>query len=81
MTQEMNEFSALRTHIKHLKHAVATTTCRKTVGALQQMLKETEAKLRAIEPRPPAEGMTDPTICPIHRASGGPHKTFISAPV
>jgi hypothetical protein len=58
----MNEFSALRAHIRQLKHAVATTTCRKTIDALRQMLSEAEAKLWAIEPRPPAGGMTESTL-------------------
>ena len=52
----MNEVEALRTHITHLSHAIATTTCRKTVDVLRQMLRETEAKLCQIEARPPAGG-------------------------
>jgi translation initiation factor 2B subunit (eIF-2B alpha/beta/delta family) len=57
----MNEVDALRAHIRHLNYAVATTTCRKTVDVLRQMLRETEAKLCAIEPRPPAgTGRTRP---------------------
>lgn len=48
----MNEVDALRTHIRHLNHAVATTTCRKTVDVLRQMLRETEAKLCQIDVRP-----------------------------
>jgi ribosomal protein S20 len=51
MAQELNE---LRTYIRQLKHAVATTTCEKTLDALRQMQSEAEAKLCAIEPCPPA---------------------------
>lgn len=35
----------LQTHIGHLRYAVATTDCRATRDALQQMLKEAEAGL------------------------------------
>jgi hypothetical protein len=41
----MNEVDALRTHIRHLNHAIATTSCRKTVDVLRQKLGETAAKL------------------------------------
>ena len=58
MVQRIKEVDALRTHIKHLNHAVATTTCQKTVDVLRQMLRETEAKLCATAPRPPADYMT-----------------------
>lgn len=51
----MNEVDALRTRVRQLNYAVATTTCRKTVEVLRQMLRESEAKLRALESRPPAE--------------------------
>ena len=54
MERKTREVDALRTHIRHLKHAVATTTCPKTVDVLRQMLRETEVKLCAIDPRPPA---------------------------
>lgn len=40
-----DEIDALRAHIRQLNHAVATTTSRKTVDVLRQMLSETEAKL------------------------------------
>jgi hypothetical protein len=49
MEQKMNERDALRAHVRHLNYAVATTTCRVTVDVLRQMLRESEAKLCAIE--------------------------------
>lgn len=49
----MNEIDALRTYIMHLNNAVATTTCRKTVDVLRQMLREAEAKLGQIHACPP----------------------------
>jgi hypothetical protein len=55
MERETREVDGLRTQIGHLKHAVATTTCRKTVDMLRQMLRETEEKLCAIDPRPPVD--------------------------
>lgn len=57
MARQMNEVDALRTHIRHLNYAVATTTCQKTVAVLRQMLSEAEAELSAIEPSPPAGNM------------------------
>lgn len=51
MAQEVNEVAALRTQIRHLNHAVATTTCRKTVDVLRQMQREAQAQLRQIDPR------------------------------
>jgi hypothetical protein len=54
MDRKATEIDALRTYIRHLEHAVATTTCPKTVDVLWQMLRETEVKLCAIDPRPPA---------------------------
>ena len=50
----MNEIDALRTHVRQLHNAVATTTCRRTVDVLRQMLREAEAKLCVIESGPPA---------------------------
>jgi hypothetical protein len=50
MERKTSEVDALRTDIRHLKHAVATTTCRKTVDVLRQMLRETEVKMCAIDP-------------------------------
>ena len=41
----MDEVHALRAHIRQLNYAVATTTCRKTVDVMQQMLRAAEAKL------------------------------------
>jgi hypothetical protein len=58
MERKMNEVDAFRTHIGHLNHAVATTTCRKTVDMLRQMLEETKAKLCQINARPPAHNPT-----------------------
>jgi hypothetical protein len=52
MMSVMNEIDALRTHLRQLNHAVATTTCRKTVHMLRQMLSETEAKLDEMNGRP-----------------------------
>lgn len=49
----MNEVDALRTHIRQLNHAVATTTRPKTVDVLRQMLREAEAKLCQIDAPPP----------------------------
>lgn len=51
MERKAREDDALRKHIKHLKHAVATTTCPKTVDVLRQMLRETEATLCQIDAR------------------------------
>jgi hypothetical protein len=53
MERKMNEVDALRMHIKHLNHAVATTTCCITVDALRQMLREAETKLCQIDARLP----------------------------
>ena len=54
MVRQMDEVIALQTHIRHLQHALATTTCRKTADVLRQMLRETEAKLCQIDARPRA---------------------------
>jgi hypothetical protein len=59
---EMNEVDALRMHVAHLNNAVATTTCRETVDALRQMLREAEAKLRQIDAELPTG--TGPTSRP-----------------
>jgi hypothetical protein len=48
----MNEVDTLRTYIRQLKHAVATSTCRKTIEVLRQMLGEAEAKLSQTDARP-----------------------------
>lgn len=58
----MNKVDALRMHVAHLNNAVATTTCRETVDALRQMLREAEAKLCQIDAQPPIG--TDPTSRP-----------------
>lgn len=58
MAQQIKKVEALRTHISHLKCAVATTTCRKTVDVLRQMLSDAEAKLRASEVRWPEGNIT-----------------------
>jgi hypothetical protein len=54
----MNEVEALRTHIKQLNHAVATTMCRRTVCALREMLMEAEAKLSQIDSGLPEDNLT-----------------------
>lgn len=57
----MDEIDALQTQIRSLNHAVAATTCRKTVDMLRQMLKESEARLYQIGARPPAGRLTGRT--------------------
>ena len=54
----MDEVDALRTHIRHLKHAVATTTCHQTVDVLQKMLRESETKLCRLDAALPADKLT-----------------------
>lgn len=41
MSQTQNP---LASHIRHLRYAVATTTCRATVDALQKILNEADAR-------------------------------------
>lgn len=45
MTPRSDDVVSLRTYIRHLRHAVVTTSCRETVAALEQMLSEAEARL------------------------------------
>lgn len=40
---------SMQSYVRHLRFAVATTTCRATVDALQQMLREAEAGLERQE--------------------------------
>lgn len=54
MRPTIEETEALRTHIEHLKHAVATTTCRETLATLRQMLSDAEKSLQDRELRPNA---------------------------
>jgi hypothetical protein len=56
----MNQVEALRTHIKQLNHAVATTMCRRTVFALREMLMEAETKLGQIDTGLPEGNLTTP---------------------
>lgn len=43
------ELQALRIHIRHLRHAVATTMCKRASQMLQQMLGESEAQLTDVK--------------------------------
>lgn len=45
MTLPSEEPASLQGHVHQLRYAVATTTCRKTVAVLKQMLSEAEARL------------------------------------
>lgn len=45
MTPRSDDVESLQTYIRHLRHAVVTTSCRETVAALEQMLSEAEARL------------------------------------
>lgn len=51
MTPEIEDTKVLRTHVRHLKYAVATTTCRETVAMLRKILNESEARLQTMELR------------------------------
>lgn len=44
MVPRAEDIDALRIRIRHLKYAIATTSCRETAGVLQQMLSQAEAK-------------------------------------
>lgn len=46
MTPRTDDLESLRTYIRHLRHAVVTTSCRETVAALEQMLSEAEARFK-----------------------------------
>lgn len=43
------EIDTLKTHINHLRFAVATTTCERTAGLLRQMLRQCETQLHERE--------------------------------
>lgn len=43
------DLGSLDSHVRNLRYAVATTTCRATVAVLKQMLSEAEARLQERE--------------------------------
>ena len=47
MTTRSENAGSLQSHLRHLRYAVAATTCRKTVAVLQEMLREAEARLQS----------------------------------
>ncbi len=47
ITPRSENADPLRSYVRNLRNAVATTTCDKTVTALQQMLREAEARLQS----------------------------------
>lgn len=47
MTPRSENAGSLQSHVRHLRYAVATTTCRKTVAVMQEMLREAEARLQS----------------------------------
>jgi hypothetical protein len=51
MTLQSSDPGSLQSYVRHLRHAVATTTCRATVDALQHMLKDAEARLQIDQKR------------------------------
>lgn len=44
MTPRSESAHSLHSYVRNLQNAVATTTCHKTVAALQEMLREAEAR-------------------------------------
>jgi len=46
---QSQDLGTLKSYIRHLRHAVATTTCRTTADTLKQMLSEAEASLQKKE--------------------------------
>lgn len=46
MTPQINDTSLLKAYVGHLKHALATTTCRETCSVLEKMLSEAESRLQ-----------------------------------
>lgn len=46
MTSRSPDSGSLQSHVRSLRYAVATTTCRTTVAVLQQLLREAEARLQ-----------------------------------
>lgn len=48
MKPTAKEVASLRTYIRHLRYALATTTSRETIEALEQMLREAEARLQEL---------------------------------
>ncbi len=49
MTLHLENSICLHNHVRHLRYAVATTTCRVTVDTLRQMLREAETRLQKQE--------------------------------
>lgn len=47
MTPQSEDAGSLQSHVRHLRYAVATTTCRKTVAVMQEMLREAEDQLQS----------------------------------
>ena len=54
VAQQMAKRDALLMHIRHLKYAIATTSCRHTVAVLREMLSESEAELGGMVATSPA---------------------------
>lgn len=52
MIARSQDIQALRTHLRNLQFAVATTHCPRTAAALKQMLEQAETQLRARETAP-----------------------------
>lgn len=46
MSSQLHCPESLQDHVRHLRYAVATTTCRATADVLQQMLRQAEACLQ-----------------------------------
>lgn len=51
MAPGTEDADALQRHVSHLRYAVATTTCRKTVEALRDILRDAEERLRSSSQR------------------------------
>ena len=49
MMSRPQDMGALRSHVQHLRYAVATTTCRATADTLRRMLREAETRLGKLE--------------------------------
>lgn len=47
MILQQEGIGSVRDHVRNLRYALATTSCRVTVKVLQQMLKKAEARLQA----------------------------------
>lgn len=51
MTPRSEDVGLLQTHVRQLRYAVATTSCRKTAEILQKMLDDAETSLRSAAER------------------------------